>query len=162
MTINEAISTVDRLRPNRFSREDKVMWLSELDALVWHDLIATHEQIKPCTQMPCRDQCEGWVPDPCDPPKPVPKPYPEYDESTPGDTVLLVKFPHDSIYLRWLESQIDLHNMEITKYNNSRSLFNNAYLTYTDWYNRTHMPKQVSGFRFTEGRKAGEQDALST
>lgn len=154
MTIGEAIAIVDRLRPNRFTRADKVRWLSELDAQVWHDLISTHEQ--PVHE--CRAECEGWVLEPCD----VKKPYPEYNESTADSAELLVKFPHDSIYQRWLESQIDLHNMEITKYNNSRSLFNNAYLTYTDWYNRTHMPKQAGGFRFTEVRRAGEQDALST
>lgn len=146
MTIGEAIKTVDRLRPNRFSRTDKVRWLAELDALIWQDLIITHEA---CTH-------DGWMGDTaCES-------FGGYPEDAADDTMLLVAFPHDSIYQRWLESQIDLHNMEITKYNNSRSLFNNAYLTYTDWYNRTHMPKSTGGFRFTEGRKAGEQDALSS
>ena len=40
--------------------------------------------------------------------------------------------------------------MEIGKYNNTRSLFNTAYQTYTDYYNRTHLPKQRGCFRFTE------------
>lgn len=150
MTIGEAIAIVDRLRPNRFTREDKVRWLGELDALIWQDLIITHERPAPRVE-------EGWVGAPC-----AFHEFEKYPDDAADDAELLVKFPHDSIYQRYLESQIDLHNMEITKYNNSRSLFNNAYLTYTDWYNRTHMPKQVSGFRFTEGRKAGEQDALST
>lgn len=150
MTINEAISTVDRLRPNRFSREDKIRWLGELDAMVWQELVMTHDH-------PAMHNGEGWVGE-----AQIDPVFPGYKSDTPGDTELLVKFPNDSLYLRWLESQIDLHNAEITKYNNSRAMFNNAYLTYTDWYNRTHMPKQVSGFRFTEGRKAGEKDALSS
>ena len=153
MTINEAISTVDRLRPNRFSREDKIRWLGELDAMIWHDLIATHEQPARC------NTCEGWVQEPCDTHAAG---FDAYPDDAPDSTELLVKFPHDALYLRYLESQIDLHNMEITKYNNSRSLFNSAYLTYTDWYNRTHMPVQAGGFRFTEGRKAGGVDALAT
>lgn len=148
MTIGEAIKTVDRLRPNRFGREDKVKWLSELDGQIWCDLISTHEQS-------AKHVCEGWI-------GMQTADFSGYDTNAPDDTELMVKFPHDALYLRWLESQIDLNNMEIGKYNNSRSLFNNAYLTYTDWYNRTHMPKGAGGFRFTEGRKAGEKDALST
>lgn len=161
MNIGKAIETVDRLRPNHFQRVDKVRWLSELDALIWHDLIATHEQPAPDRVQIC--ECEGWVPDPCERTKPAQKTeFAGYPEDAADDTELLVKFPHDALYLRYLESQIDLHNMEITKYNNSRSLFNSAYLTYTDWYNRTHMPVQAGGFRFTEGRKAGGVDALAT
>lgn len=148
MTIGRAIETVDRLRPNRFERVDKIRWLSELDALIWHDLIATHEQNAQCAPP------EGWACTDC-------TGFIGYDEHTDDDTELLAAFPHDNIYQFWLESQIDLNNMEIAKYNNSRAMFNNAYVTYTDWYNRTHMPKQVGGFRFTERRKV-LPDALST
>lgn len=148
MTIGKVIQIIDRLKPNKFQRVDKIRWLSELDAMIWQELILTHE-------MPCAPN-DGWVGMSADPV------FPAYPEDAPDGTELLVGFPNDSIYLRWLESQIDLNNGEITKYNNSRSLFNSAYLTYTDWYNRTHMPKQGGGFRFTEGRKAGEKDALST
>lgn len=136
MTIGKALEIIDRLKPNRFKREDKVRWISELDALIWQELITTHEG------------STGSA-------------FPGYPEDASDNTELLVKFPNDSLYLRYLESQIDLHNQEITKYNNSRQLFNNAYLTYTDWYNRTHMPKQGGGFVFTE-RRAGEKDALSS
>lgn len=140
MTLGKAIETIDRLKPNMFTQEDKVRWISELDALIWQDLISTHEPSAPCAG-------GDWT---------------GYPDDAEHDTELLVKFPHDNIYIRWLESQIDLHNKEIAKYNNSRAMFNNAYVTYTDWYNRTHMPKQVGGFRFTEGRRAGDKDALSS
>jgi len=138
MTVIEVIGLVDRSRPNRFTAAEKFRWLSDIDGLICRELMDTHED------------------------SPRVGPFLGYTEGVDENTVLLAPFPYDALYRWYLESQIDLHNMEITKYNNSRSLFNNAYLTYTDWYNRTHMPKQVSGFRFTEGRKAGEQDALST
>ena len=152
MKIGRAIQIIDRLKPNKFERADKVRWLSELDALIWQELITTHE-------MPVCGCGEGWAGEaPADPA------FPGYPDDAPDDTELLVNFPNDSLYLRWLESQIDLHNMEINKYNQSRAMFNSAYLTFTDWYNRTHMPKQGGGFVFTERRetKAGEQDALSS
>lgn len=154
MTIGKAIEITDSLKTNKYKRADKVRWLSELDALIWQELITTHE-------MPDHGSEEGWVGN-----YRIESVFLGYPEDVADDTELLVKFPNDNLYILYLQSKIDFHNAEINKYNNSRQLFNNAYLTYTDWYNRTHMPKQGSGFVFTErrlnGRRAGEQDALST
>lgn len=138
MTVNEVIGIVDRSKPNRFTAAEKFRWLSDIDGLICRELLDTHEESGRAGQ------------------------FSGYAEGVDENTRLIAPFPYDALYRWYLESQIDLHNMEIAKYNNSRNLFNNAYLTYTDWYNRTHMPKQVSGFRFTEGRKAGEKDALSS
>ena len=138
MKVIEAIAQTDRTRPNRFSAAEKFRWLSDIDGLICRELLDTHED------SPLEGSFQG------------------YREGVDEDTELIAPFPYDILYRWYLESQIDLGNMEITKYNNSRSLFNSAYLTYTDWYNRTHMPKGAGGYRFTEGRKAGERDALST
>lgn len=127
MTVKEVITMVDRLKPNKFSEMDKLRWLSEIDGLIVRELIETHEG------SPLEEEFEG---------------YGKADMNTD----LIAPHPYDSLYRWYLESQIDLGNMEINKYNNSKTMFNNAYLTYTDYYNRTHMPKKrVSGFRFTEG-----------
>lgn len=136
MTIAEAIALVDRAKPNQYSDEDKIRWLSEIDGMIVRELIESHED------------------------SPLAEPFTGYTAAD-SDTQLIAPFPYDQLYRWWLESQIDLGNMEIGKYNNSRNLFNSAYLTYTDHYNRTHMPKQVSGFRFTDARRS-ESDALST
>lgn len=138
MTVSEAIALVDTLKPNKISTSVKIKWLSDIDGLICRELLDTHEG------------------------NPMPEPFKGYREDADEGTVLIAPFPYDVLYRWYLESQIDLSNMEITKYNNSRSLFNNAYLTYTDWYNRTHVPLQAGGFSFTEGRKAGEKDALSS
>lgn len=137
MTVIEAVSMIDRLRPNRYPGSEKYKWLSDIDGLISRELLSTHEGGPEQEFTPYREGID--------------------DEKT-----LIAPFPYDIMYRWYLESQIDLNNMEITKYNNSRSLFNSAYLTYTDWYNRTHMPVQAGGFRFTEGRKAGGADALAT
>ena len=138
MTAGQAIAMVDKLLPNRFSLEEKYRWLTDIDGMILRELIETHEG------NPLKSPFVGYIP--------------EKDE----DTELLVPAPYDSLYRWYLESQIHLGNMEIAKYNNAKSLFNQAYLTYTDHYNRTHMPLQRGGFRFSEYRKAGEQDALSS
>lgn len=135
MKVGEAIALVDRQKPNKFSAEEKYRWLSEIDGLIVRELIDTHEG------SPLSGAFTGYqIPD---------------DEKTE----LLAPFPYDKLYRWYLESKIDLGNMEIGKYNNSNSLFNSAYLTFSDHYNRTHMPRQVSGFIFTQRREV-TADAL--
>jgi len=112
MTIAEVISKVDALKPNTFSPEDKMDWLSTLDARVKSQIIDAHE-------------CNG------------PIHFYGYDSE---DTELLVPAPYDEMYLRWLEAMIDYHNSDDDRYNNAIILFNNAYEGYKKHYTRTHMP----------------------
>ena len=125
MTILECIDMVDALKPNQFSMADKVRWLSDIDASIVRELIDTHEN------------------------SPLDGPFVAYTEDDVHRS-LIVPHPYDILYRWYLESQINLGNMEIGKYNNTYSLFNSAYKTYTDHYNRTHLPKQRGCFRFTE------------
>lgn len=120
MNINEAITLVDTYKPNRFTREQKVRWLSNIDAGIFKDIIKTHE--------PDEDTPTEFTP--------------YYERSWAPETppVLLAPEPYDIMYRYALEAQIDLGNMELAKYNNSSNLYNAAYAQYAAWYNRTHMP----------------------
>ena len=122
MTIAEVISKVDALKPNNFAPEDKVEWLSTLDARVKSKIIDTH-------------QCDN------------PIFFYGYDSISDMETELLVPAPYDEMYLRWLEAMIDYHNSEDGRYNNAIVLFNNAYEDYKKHYTRTHMPISA-GSRF--------------
>ncbi len=151
MTIQEAIDRVDLLKPNRQPGIFKVKWLSELDGLIWKEIILKHEregQQPPAPPWPGPwDDAPGRYPD-----VPVIRPAEEtdtaedpnvfrgYDEDTDPGTVLLVPFPYDEIYTWWLMSKVDIQNQEIDKYNNDRALFNNAYDTFSDYWTREHMP----------------------
>lgn len=135
MKAGEAIALVDKLKPNKFSAEEKYRWLTDIDGMIVRELIETHED------------------------SPLTGAFAGYSPETDAETELLVPAPYDILYRWYLESQIDLGNMEIGKYNNTKSLFNSAYLTFTDYWNRTHMPKSKGGFRFTERR---EYNALSS
>ena len=115
MTIAEAIMLVDRLKPNQYPLTLKVKWLSKLDGAIFREIILTHEDA-PITE------------------------FAGYDEAT-QDAELLVPAPFDEdIYNNFLQAQIDKENGELGKYNQSITLYNNAYKIYQDWYNRTHMP----------------------
>ena len=116
MTIAEVISKVDALKPNTYTTEDKVEWLSNLDARVKSKIIDAHESNEPVE-------------------------FHGYDSLLDQETVLLAPAPYDEMYLRWLEAQIDYANGEFGKFNNSITMFNAAYAAFANYYNRTHMPK---------------------
>ena len=115
MTIAEVISKVDALKPNTYAKEDKVEWLSNLDARVKTQIIDAHES------------CDCFR-------------FYGYDNELDHETELLVPAPYDEMYLRWVEAMIDYHNGEDDRYNNAIILFNNAYEGYKKHYTRTHMP----------------------
>ena len=114
MKIIEAIQKVDALKPNNYSQEDKIKWLSTLDGIIKNEIIDTHEGA---------DKVE----------------FNGYDISS-LETELLVPAPYDDVYIKWLEAQIDYHNGEIGKYSNSMTMYNSAYSAFERHYNRHNMP----------------------
>lgn len=115
MTLNEAISRIDNIKPNGYTLIEKIKWISTLDGIIKEEIIDTHEGSEEVT-------------------------FNGYDENSSLTTTLLVPAPYDDIYLRWLEAQIDYANNEYGKYNNSITLYNTAYATFERYYNRKHMP----------------------
>lgn len=124
MTIQEAVNLVDRMKPNQYDHETKVQWLSKLDGMIFREVIATHEGSTLTA-------------------------FDGYDASDP-DVVLLVPYPYDEdVYNYFLQSQIDKENGEMAKYNQSVTMYNNAFQIFQNWYNRTHLPlPREAAFRF--------------
>lgn len=119
MKIIEAISKIDDLKHNTYSRDDKIGWLSRLDSMAKRLVIDTHEG----------GENVGFT---------------GYNAGTDPHTEMLIPEPFDEAYLRWLEAQIDYANGEYEKYNNSIEMFNTSWKAYQNYYNRTHMPKGQS------------------
>ncbi len=122
MTIREAISRTDEVKPNAYSEARKIMWLSELDGMIKTEIIDTHQG----------GESVSFV---------------GYDLDTNTTTELLVPAPYDVLYLRYLEMKIDYSNGEYNKYNNSLTMYNSARSDFENYYNREHMPKS-RGSRF--------------
>lgn len=123
MTIMDALYRTNEVKPNGYSQSEKIRWLSTLDGIIKSEIIDTHEG------------GEGIA-------------FNGYDENTEITTKLIVPAPYDDIYLRWLEAQIDYANGEYGKYNNSITVYNDAYNLFARYYNRTHMPKSKGKFKF--------------
>lgn len=116
MTINDAINRVgEHIKNTQYTEINKIQWLSALDKMVKSQIIDTHAD---------GDRVE----------------FTGYDEDTDMNTELLVPFPYDDMYIKWLEAQIYYTNNESVHYNNAIMLFNTAYAAYEDYYNRTHAP----------------------
>ena len=123
MTITGAITHIDAVKPNAYSQDEKVRWLSTLDGVIKAEIIDTHEG------------ADGVA-------------FQAYDETTPLTQVLLVPHPYDDVYIKWLEAQIDYANGEYGKYNNSITMYNAAYTSFAKHYNRTHKPTGKSFTHF--------------
>lgn len=115
MTIIEALTRIDSVKPNTYRQSEKVKWLSTIDGIIKREIIDTHEGGSNIV-------------------------FNGYADETPLETELLVPAPYDDIYLYYLESRIDYWNGEAKRYNNSSEMYNEAYEIYERYYNRTHMP----------------------
>lgn len=117
MTLIEAITRIDSLKHNTYDKATKIRWLSTLDGLVKQQIFDTH----------AGESTE----------------FSGYGVDTPPDTVLLVPAPYDELYLWWLAAQMDYHNGEFTRYNNSIQLFNTGYSVFAEVFTREHKPLSV-------------------
>jgi hypothetical protein len=103
------------LKPNSYTQEEKVKWLSTVEGVIYRNIIKTHHGSHLLF-------IDG------------------YSSDTPVDTRMIVPPPYDELYVLWLEAQIDYHNGEFTRYNNTIIKYNDLYQAYSNDFNRTHMP----------------------
>lgn len=114
MQIRDAIQQVKNLKPNQYGDEVLVGWLSDLDGLIYQDVLCHYSDA------------------------PAPEPY----TTENMDTELLVEKPHEELYVAYLSAKIDYQNGEYERYNNAMMAFNAGMEAYVNVYNRTHMPRQ--------------------
>lgn len=115
MTIREAITYADTNRPNAFSTDDKVEWLSELDARIAGNVLL----------MSAAD-LQAF----------------NYDPEEDLDYELLISFPYDKMYKQYLIAKIDESNGEYNRYANSSVLFNASYNDFQKWFLDSYDPVQ--------------------
>jgi hypothetical protein len=125
MTIQQAIERANEMRMGNSSTDDvKIRWLSELDGMIYNDVIKKHKGNESIAK-------------------------PEYTiEDTSKE--LIAEAPYDVLYVYFLMASIDLAASEINKYNSSVSLYNSVLSNYKNWYRRNHqtvdtIPIKVGG-----------------
>lgn len=113
-TYRNIIELVDSYRPNAFDEQLKLWWLVTLDGK-----IATEVMLMDVNEV--REILD--------------QEYPEAMDFTP-----LVGFPHEELYLHYLESKILYANEEYNSYQNAMESFNAAYRAYCSWLLNTYDP----------------------
>ena len=123
MTVLEALVRADLARPNEIEQSQKLQWLSALDGQIHAELLEAYRG--------------------------APEPFSGYNGQTELRTAqLLVPFPYDELYLRYLVMRIDLEQGELERYNNDAACFNRLWQSCAAHYGRTHEPLTVPALRF--------------
>lgn len=121
-TLGQVIAEADRLRPNAFAGDEKTEWVNQLQARIWMDV-----------------QRKGTAP-------------PVLDWAQDQMTELLLENSWAGMYQAWLAAQIDFHNGEYDKYQNSMEMFNAHWRSYVAWYcNRYHPSDGPGGDVYADG-----------
>jgi hypothetical protein len=110
----DIIELVDSYRPNAFDERLKLWWLVTLDGK-----IATEIMLMDVNEV--REIMD--------------KEYPEAMDFEP-----LVGFPHEELYLHYLEAKICYANEEYNSYQNAMESFNAFYRSYCTWFLNTYDP----------------------
>ena len=123
MTILEAITRADQIRPNELDPAVKLRWLSTLDGQIHAELLSAHAD--------------------------APGPFRGYDGDTElQGTRLLAEHPYDELYVRYLLMRIDLEHGEPDHYNNEAAAFNRLWQSYAADYCRKHRPLGAAQLHF--------------
>ncbi len=122
MTADTAIERFDALFPNALPYGEKLNMLSVLDGRIYSEILSRYDGAQP--------------------------EFIGYSEGIPGNAVLLVRYPFDEIYIKYLAAETDIINGDTARYENSRNAFNNLYEEFAAAYNRTHKIKSSVKLNF--------------
>lgn len=111
MKIAQVIAAVDALKPNAFDTPVKFQWINEAEGMVQTDIMLRG--------------IEDVI---------------TYDPEKDMDTELLVRPPHDKLYISYLVAMIDFANGEYNRYANTVEMFNAHLNEYAAWFQRTYRP----------------------
>lgn len=120
MILSEVIDRVDAIKPNAFDNDAKTMWINECEGMVQTEVfLLATEEIITYT-------------------------YAD-DESAE----LLVRPPHDKLYISYLMAMIDFANGEYNKYQNTMQLFNAQFSEFMRWFAQNYRPADTHAEVYT-------------
>ena len=120
MQIKELFDRIDEVMANDWSKELKIAWLNDIERQVIDEVFDTHVMSE-------EDRTRAAA-------------FTGYTAETPEETILLVRDPHSVLYQYYLEAQIARANGDSAQQKDATTLFDNMYLTYKRYINRTCRP----------------------
>lgn len=172
MTVDDVINKFDNLRRNTVGFDEKVDWLRELEKKVLVDILRNydgyrnsetrHDDIwvddKGSLHLPPYMYVNENMQLVMDSFEPINLPSYVYrnengtvtigemaDGEFDRDSELSIPEPYTEIYLHYLDMKVSYWNNDARIYNIAAQEYNNAYLAYQQWYNRTHTVDRPRG-----------------
>lgn len=111
MTLQRAIAMADMMKPNAFTPTEKTQWINDCEGKVQLEVfLLASEEVV------------------------------QYDWETDRSTTLLVRPPHDKLYVSFLAAMIDYWNGEYNKYQNTMTMFNSQWAEFMRWFALNYRP----------------------
>lgn len=110
MTVAEVIEQYNTERPNHIEDATKILWLKKCEHIILSDVVHLYDEAN------------------------------NYLQDFDVDSELLVPEPYDDIYLHYLDQRIASANNDTRRYNVAIAAYNNALLSYQQFYRRTNDP----------------------
>lgn len=134
MTVAELLTQFNTERPNQVEDTIKIGWLKKIEQMIITEILMTHEH-----DLNDEDRLQMTV---------VGSTlvienggsYESHIANFGLNTELYVPEPYDDLYMEYLSQRIAFNNNDTKRYNMVSTAFNNAYLTYQQYINRTYAP----------------------
>ena len=117
MTVKELLEEVDSKHPNNVDTVYKWGRITQAEQLLLDECLKTHE-ISVAEQKKAAEIAALRMVD--------------------ADYEPLAQPPYHDLYIHYVAAQIAALNADTDAYTNEATLYNNALLTYKNWFNRTH------------------------
>ena len=114
MTIQEAITYANAVKPNAFDNDTLTRWLNEVEGMVQTQALLL--------------RTEAII---------------TYTYEKDANTTMLVRPPHDKLYPAYLEARIDFANGEYERCPNTMQLFNSFFKEFMRWYAANYNPAEA-------------------
>jgi len=121
MTVKQAIDSIDALKPNAFSTDQKTAWLNVCEGKLQNEVLL-------------------W-----DPAEVV-----QYGYTADKSKEMLLDPPYDHLYVDYLAARIDLANGEYEKYANSQAFFSAGWQDFVRWFTAKYRPADRPGLYYGE------------
>lgn len=116
MTAAAIIEQYNNERPNSVDTNLKLSWLLKCEQSVVDTIIKRHKGA------PSDEELD------------------EYLNTFDLSSDMLVPEPYDDLYIYFIDQRVALNQNDTRRYNAAATLFNTAFLTYQQKYNREHLP----------------------
>lgn len=141
-TVAQIIEQYNAERPNTTEDSIKVLWLRKCEQMLINEIYVQHEH-----DLEAESKIELHVTGSTLHIKAAGS-FEKHINGFDMDTKLLVPEPYDDLYLHYLDQKIAYLNNDKARYNTASTMYNNALLTYQQYFNRTYTTKKVSNKLF--------------